>query len=111
MGIAGNRPVTPFPGLFVGGADLTVADSFSGAVAGSWLAANAVMGYSSVDHLYLQKNITSDLERFLEEPNEDEEKKDLAVPFESKEVCYDEDGRARKEKEEPTDPAESSKEK
>ena len=75
---------------------------------GSWLAANAVMGYSYVDHLYLKKNITSDLEQFLEESYDVEE--DLAVPFDSKE-CDDvmmkknnEDGIA------PTTTAESSKE-
>ena len=90
--ISGNRPSTPYPGLFVGGSDLTVADSFSGAIVGGWLAANAAMGYSSIiDHLYLKKSITSDLERFLDEPSvavTDKEGKivdDVAVPFDEKE--------------------------
>ncbi|KAL7431905.1 hypothetical protein ACHAXH_001973, partial [Discostella pseudostelligera] len=67
--IRGNRPEMPYPGLFIGGADLTVADSTSGAIVGGWLAANAIFGYSLVDQLYLKKNITSDLNRFLEEPS------------------------------------------
>jgi len=106
--IKGNRPETPYPGLFIGGADLTVADSFSGAIVGSWLAANAVMGYSYVDHLYLKKNITSDLEQFLEESYDVEE--DLAVPFDSKEC---DDAMMKKNNEDgiaPTTTAESSKE-
>lgn len=76
----GIRPETPYPGLYVGGSDLTVGDSFSGSIVGGWLAANAVMGYSAIDHLYLQKNITSDIIRFLEEPDVLEEE-DLAVPY------------------------------
>ncbi|KAL9182033.1 hypothetical protein ACHAXT_012376 [Thalassiosira profunda] len=90
--ISGNRPSTPYPGLFVGGSDLTVADSFSASIVGGWLAANAAMGYSSIiDHLYLKKSITSDLERFLDEPSvavTDKEGKivdDVAVPFDGKE--------------------------
>jgi hypothetical protein len=64
----GVRPETPYPGLFVGGSDLTVGESFAGSIVGGWLAANAVVGYSAVDHLFLQKNITTDLEQFLESP-------------------------------------------
>ena len=62
----GIRADTPYPGLYVGGSDLTVGDSFSGSIVGSWLAANAVMGYGTLDLLFLEKNITSDLERFLD---------------------------------------------
>ena len=84
--IKGNRPITPYPGLIVGGADLTVGDSFSGSIAGSWLAVNAVMGYSFIDQLYLRKNITSDLRQFLDEPSMAVERngqivEDVAVPF------------------------------
>ncbi len=84
--IKGNRPEMPYPGLFIGGADLTVADSTSGAIVGGWLAANAIFGYSLVDQLYLEKNITSDLNRFLEEPSLATQRNgvivdDLAVPF------------------------------
>ena len=84
--IRGNRPEMPYPGLFIGGADLTVADSTSGAIVGGWLAANAIFGYSLVDQLYLKKNITSDLNRFLEEPSLVTQRnrvivEDLAVPF------------------------------
>jgi len=74
----GIRADTPYPGLYVGGADLTV-NSFSDSIVGGWLAANAVMGYSVIDHQYLEKSITSDLAQFLEEPYELEE--DLAVPY------------------------------
>merc|ERR1711862_497483 len=56
----GVRADTPYPGLFLGGSDLTV-DSFSGSIVGGWLAANKVMGYNSVDLLFLKKDITSDL--------------------------------------------------
>ena len=95
----------PYPGLFIGGPDLTVGDSLSGAIVGGWLAANAVMGYSFIDHLYLKKNITSDLEQFIEEPMLATERKneiveDLAVPFVKKKV----------ETSGETNPAESSKE-
>ena len=78
----GIRPESPYPGLYVGGSDLTVGDSYSASIVGGWLAANAVMGYSSIDHLFLQKNITSDIIQFLEEP-ENPEEDDLAVPYES----------------------------
>jgi hypothetical protein len=64
----GVRAETPYPGLFVGGSDLTVGESFAGSIVGGWLAANAVVGYSAVDHLFLQKNITTDLEQFLQPP-------------------------------------------
>lgn len=90
--IKGNRPETPYPGLYIGGADLTVGDSFSGAIVGGWLAANAIMGYSFMDHMYLGKNITSDLQQFIEEPILATERNgvivdDVAVPF--KEVVVD----------------------
>ena len=75
-----------YPGLFIGGADLTVADSTSGAIFGGWMAANAIMGYSSIDHTYLKKNITTDLQRFLDDPSMATERdgvvvEDLAVPY------------------------------
>lgn len=103
--IKGNRPETSYPGLFIGGADLTVGDSFSASIVGGWMAANAVMGYSMVDHVYLKKNLTSDLEQFGEEPSLATERdgvfiEDIAVPF--KEFKFDE-GNA-------TNAAESSKE-
>lgn len=79
----GVRADTPYPGLFVGGSDLTVGESFSGSIVGSWLVANSVVGYSAVDHLFLQKNITSDLEQFLEAPDlvESIDSSAFAVPF------------------------------
>jgi len=64
----------------MGGSDLTVGDSFSGATVGGWLVANAVCGYNAVDHLVLRKNITSDLEQFLAAPML-EDGEDVAVPF------------------------------
>jgi len=75
----GIRADTPYPGLYVGGADLTV-NTFSDSILGGWLAANAVMGYSVIDHQYLEKSITSDLAEFLKPPFEMEEE-DLAVPY------------------------------
>ena len=103
--IKGNRPETSYPGLFVGGADLTVGDSFSASIVGGWMAANAVMGYSMIDHVYLKKNMTSDLEQFMEEPSLATERdgvvvEDVAVPF--KELKIDEENA--------TKTAESSKE-
>lgn len=77
----GIRPESPYPGLYVGGSDLTVGESFSASIVGGWLAANAVMGYSYIDHLFLQKNITSDIVRFLEEPDIPDEE-DEAIPSE-----------------------------
>ncbi|KAG7342300.1 hypothetical protein IV203_007393 [Nitzschia inconspicua] len=76
----GVRPESPYPGLFTGGSDLTVGESFSASIVGGWLAANAVMGYSALDHLFLQKNITSDISRFMEPPESTAEA-DLAVDF------------------------------
>lgn len=76
----GVRVDTPYEGLYLGGADLTVGSSFSGEIVGGWLTANAVAGYGYVDHLFLQKNITSDLERFLEPPVHVDED-DVAVPY------------------------------
>ena len=75
----GVRPESPYPGLYVGGSDLTV-ESFNGSIAGGWLAANAVMGYTWVDYFLLQKNVTTDIGRCLEPPDIPEED-DLAVPF------------------------------
>eukprot|EP00978_Attheya_sp_CCMP212_P024621 scaffold77679_cov48-Attheya_sp.AAC.2 len=76
----GMRPETPFPGLFVGGSDLTVGDSFSAAMVSGWLATNAVVGYNGLDLMYLSKNITTDLEQFMPEPLMGKEE-DLAVPY------------------------------
>lgn len=79
----GVRPESPYPGLFVGGSDLTIGESFSGSIVGGWLAANAVTGYNVVDYLLLQKNVTSDIVRHLELPDGTDDE-DLAVPFESR---------------------------
>jgi hypothetical protein len=81
----GIRPDTLYPNLFVGGPDITIGDSFSGGIVAGWLTANAVMGYATVDHLFLKKNITTDLARFIEPPDSAEEE-DLAVPFTPKPV-------------------------
>ncbi len=85
----GVRPESPYPGLFVGGSDLTV-ESFNGSMVGGWLAANAVMGYTWMDYLFLQKNVTSDISRYLEPPDIPKEE-DLAVPFDvqSEAQCND----------------------
>jgi hypothetical protein len=76
----GVKPESPYPGLFTGGSDLTVGESFSGSIVGGWLAANAVIGYSALDHLFLQKNITADIARYMELPQCTTEA-DLAVDF------------------------------
>lgn len=76
----GVRPDTTYPNLYVGGSDITIGDSFSGGVVAGWLTANAVMGYAAIDHMFLEKSITSDLERFIEPPDELEEE-DVAVPY------------------------------
>ena len=74
------RPDSPYPGLYVGGSDLTVGESFGGSIVGGWLVANSVLGYSAIDHLFLRKNITSDIEQFLELPDIPDEP-NVAVPF------------------------------
>ncbi|CAJ1947473.1 unnamed protein product [Cylindrotheca closterium] len=76
----GVRPQSQYPGLFAGGSDLTVGESFSASIVAGWLTANAVMGYSAIDYLFLQKNITSDIINFLEEPDVDDNE-DTAVPY------------------------------
>jgi len=114
--VRGNRPETPYPGLYVGGSDLTLGESFSGALVGAWLAANAVMGYSFVDLMYLKKNLTSDLERFLEEPcdvvegENGEVAEDLAVPFDINEIDKKTEEDEGMSVPLPTNAAESSKE-
>ncbi len=65
----------------MGGSDLTVGESFAGSVVAAWLAANAVKGYNAIDYIFLQKNITSDLERFIEHPVLEDFDGDTAVPF------------------------------
>ena len=75
----GVCPESPYPGLYSGGSDLTVGESFSASIVGGWLAANAVAGYSALDHLFLQKNITSDIIQYLEHPDLPDDGEDLAV--------------------------------
>jgi all-trans-retinol 13,14-reductase len=76
----GIRADTPYPGLYMGSSDLTVGDSFSGSIVAGWLAANAVVGYSAVDYLFLEKNVTSDLEQFMDLPDVPDEEC-VAVPY------------------------------
>ena len=75
----GVRADTPYRNLYYGGSDLTIGESFSASMVAAWLVSNAVSGYSTIDHLYLQKNITSDLSRFMDAGGVDDE--DLAVPY------------------------------
>jgi len=86
----GVRVDTPYPGLYAGGSDLTVGDSFSGATVAGWLVANAICGYNSVDHLFLAKNITTDLEQFLDPPVLSKEE-DVAVPYTPLKIPVEED--------------------
>jgi hypothetical protein len=76
----GLRPESPYPGLFVSGPDLTVGGSFAASIVAGWLTVNAVIGYSYLDLLFLRKNVTSDIERFLAPPDLYEEE-DVAVPY------------------------------
>ena len=77
----GIRPQTLYPGLFVGGSDLTVGDSLSGSIVGGWLAANAVMDYNFVDYIFLEKHIVSDLALFMKNRRWPGGEDDVAVPF------------------------------
>jgi len=79
----GIKPTTTYPGLYMGGKELTL-DSFSGGMVGGWMAANAVMGYDLVDYVWLDKNVSKDLERYLPCPDLSEdgfENGDVAVPL------------------------------
>jgi hypothetical protein len=76
----GVRPQTNYPSLYVGGPDLTV-DTFSGSIVAGWLLANAISRYKAIDHIFLEKNITTDIEQFLEPPLP-QQVEDLAVPIE-----------------------------
>ena len=76
----GIRSDTPYAGLYMGGSDLTMGDSAAGAIVGGWLVANAVCGYTALDHMLLQKDVTSDLQQFQETSNLLDED-DVAVPF------------------------------
>lgn len=77
----GVRPQTNYPALYVGGPDLTV-DTFSGSIVAGWLLANVVSRYTTVDLIFLEKNITSDIEQFLDPPFPQSEE-DVAVPMEA----------------------------
>ena len=107
----GIRPQTLYPGLYVGGSDLTVGDSLSGSIVGGWLAANAVMNYNFVDYIFLEKHIVSDLALFMKNRRwSSRGDDDVAVPFTLKpEVEKIAEGQ-QKPGEEDSAAAESSKE-
>ena len=75
----GIRPQTNYPNLYIAGSDLTI-DTFSGSIVGSYLAANAVLGYQYFDLAVLSKSLAYDLEQFLEEPSGDGEEAVLYTP-------------------------------
>jgi hypothetical protein len=76
----GVRANTPYRGLYYGGSDLTIGESLSASLVAGWLVSNAVAGYDGViDHLFLQKNLTSDLARFMDSPGVNDD--DVAVPI------------------------------
>jgi len=107
----GIRPQTLYPGLYVGGSDLTVGDSLSGSIVGGWLAANAVMNYNFVDYIFLEKHIVSDLALFMKNRRwSSRGDDDVAVPFtlkpEVKKIAEEQE----KPGEEDSAAAESSKE-
>jgi len=99
----GMRPESNYPGLFCGGSDLTIGESFSASIVGGWLAANAVAGYQTLDLLYLDKNISTDIAAYLEPPDLPKAgEEDLAVDF-----TVDEEGTTKNEEiEEHSDPPE-----
>jgi len=74
----GIRPVTHYPGLFMGGSDLSVGDSLSASIVAGWMVSNAVVGYKFVDYMVIDKNITTDLNQYQLYPRNIE---DLAVPY------------------------------
>ena len=99
----GVRPESNYPGLFVGGSDLTVGENFSASLVGGWLAANAVAGYQPIDLIYLQKNISSDISAFLELPDiPGEGEEDLAVDY----VPQEEESTEKEEKAQSDEPPE-----
>uniref|UniRef100_A0A7S4AMX2 Uncharacterized protein n=1 Tax=Pseudo-nitzschia australis TaxID=44445 RepID=A0A7S4AMX2_9STRA len=100
----GVRAESPYPGLFSGGSDLTVGESFSASLVGGWLAANAVAGYTFLDIMYLDKNISTDIASYLE-PADFVDEEDLAVDF------TEENASKSPEKEELNDPPELGSEK
>ena len=105
----GVRSDSPYPGLFSGGSDLTVGESLSASIVGGWLVANAVTGYGPLDHLFLQKNITTDILQYLEDPELSEDEEALAVEFSAGYDTFE--GHHEKEKEdESNDPPELKKE-
>lgn len=106
----GVRPETLYPGLYVGGSDLTVGDSLSGSIVGGWLAANAVMDYNFVDYIFLEKHIVSDLALFMKNRRRSGDD-EIAVPFTPKpEMKKITDEQEKPAGEEDSAPAESSKE-
>jgi hypothetical protein len=86
---SGVRPETHYPGLFVGSSDITVGGSLAASLVAGWLTVNAIVGYSPIDLLFLGKNITQDINRFLPEPDLYEEQEDVAVPLPSEEFTTD----------------------
>lgn len=81
-GAKGIRPKTIYPGLYVGGLDLTVGDSLSASILGGWMVANSVLGYNFFDYTYLDKNITTDILKSLRfEFSSELGKDDIAVPL------------------------------
>ena len=106
----GVRPKTLYPGLYVGGSDLTVGDSLSGSIVGGWLAANAVMDYNFIDYIFLEKHIVSDLALLTKNRRRSGED-EIAVPFTPKpEMKKFAEGQEEPAGEEDSAPAESSKE-
>lgn len=103
----GVRPLSPYPGLYMGGTDLTMGSSFSGAIVAGWLVSNAVIGYSFLDQMFLDKDIITDLIQNMETPStttNNNEEQHLAVPFTTPNATKD------KTDEQPATAAESSKE-
>ena len=106
----GIRPQTLYPGLYVGGSDLTVGDSLSGSIVGGWLAANAVMDYNFIDYIFLEKHIVSDLALFMKNGRWSGGEDDIAVPFTLKPEVKKIAEQQEKPGEEDSAAAESSKE-
>merc|ERR1712226_655751 len=81
-GAKGICPKTMYPGLYIGGSDITVGDSLSGSILGGWMVVNSILGYNFFDYFYIDKNITTDILKSLHyESSYVLGKEEVAVPL------------------------------
>jgi hypothetical protein len=70
------RPKTVYDGLYLGGEDITY-DSFLGRAAAGILACNALLGYTCLDLLWLEKNVAADIGRLWKDARGGQGEEDL----------------------------------